>query len=64
MTCLLIRPSTAGDLPALTAIRCWHVRHGTGTFEVDPPSLDDMAPRRDVVVMQIHLGPGAAAAPA
>jgi L-amino acid N-acyltransferase YncA len=50
MTPLLIRPSSADDLPALTAIYGWHVRHGTGTFEVDPPSLDDMARRRDDVV--------------
>ncbi|HEV7574657.1 MAG TPA: GNAT family N-acetyltransferase [Caldimonas sp.] len=50
MTPLLIRPSRADDLPALTAIYGWHVRHGTGTFEVDPPSLDDMARRRDDVV--------------
>jgi L-amino acid N-acyltransferase YncA len=50
MTPLLIRPSSADDLPALTAIYGWHVRHGTGTFEVDPPPLDDMARRRDDVV--------------
>ena len=47
---ILIRPSTAGDLPALTAIYGWHVRHGTGTFEIDPPSVDDMAQRRDDVL--------------
>ena len=50
MTSLLIRPSTAADLPAVTDIYGWHVRHGTGTFEVDPPTLDDMARRRDDVV--------------
>ena len=42
MTRILIRPSSADDLPALTAIYGWHVRHGTGTFEIDPPTLDDM----------------------
>lgn len=43
---LIIRPSTDTDLPAITAIYGHHVRTGTGTFEVDPPSLDDMRGRR------------------
>ncbi len=50
MTQILIRPSTTDDLPALTAIYGWHVRHGTGTFEIDPPSGADMARRRDDVI--------------
>ena len=50
MTPVLIRPSTAQDLPAVTAIYGWHVRHGTGTFEIDPPTLDDMTRRRDDVL--------------
>ncbi len=50
MTPILIRPSSADDLPAVTAIYGWHVRHGTGTFEIDPPSLDDMARRREDVL--------------
>lgn len=41
-----IRPSTDGDLPAITAIYKHHVLHGTGTFEIDPPSETDMAGRR------------------
>ena len=43
---LIIRPSTDADLPAITAIYGHHVRTGTGTFEVDPPSLEDMRGRR------------------
>jgi L-amino acid N-acyltransferase YncA len=43
---LMIRPSTDADLPAITAIYSHHVLTGTGTFEVDPPSLDDMRGRR------------------
>jgi L-amino acid N-acyltransferase YncA len=43
---LIIRPSTDADLPAITAIYGHHVRTGTGTFEVDPPSADDMRGRR------------------
>ena len=42
----LIRPSTDADLPAITAIYHHHVLHGTGTFEIDPPSPQDMAGRR------------------
>lgn len=41
-----IRPSTDADLPAITAIYTHHVLHGTGTFEIDPPSEADMAGRR------------------
>jgi L-amino acid N-acyltransferase YncA len=43
---LIIRPSTDDDLPTITAIYGHHVLTGTGTFEVDPPSLDDMRARR------------------
>lgn len=43
---LIIRPSLDADLPAITAIYAHHVLTGTGTFEVDPPSLDDMRGRR------------------
>jgi L-amino acid N-acyltransferase YncA len=46
MTHVLIRPSTADDLAAVTAIYGWNVRHGTGTFEYDPPGEPDMARRR------------------
>jgi L-amino acid N-acyltransferase YncA len=43
---LIIRPSTDADLSAITSIYAHHVLTGTGTFEVDPPSLDDMRGRR------------------
>lgn len=42
----IIRPSQPEDLPAITAIYAHHVLTGTGTFELDPPSCDDMANRR------------------
>lgn len=45
-----IRPSTAADLPALTAIYAHHVRHGTGTFELDVPDAAEMARRREDVL--------------
>jgi L-amino acid N-acyltransferase YncA len=47
---LLIRPSTAADLPAITAIYAWNVRHGTGTFELDAPDEAEMTRRRDDVL--------------
>jgi L-amino acid N-acyltransferase YncA len=49
-----IRPSRDDDLPALTSIYAHHVLHGTGTFEIDPPSPSDMAQRRaDVLAKQL-----------
>ncbi len=42
----LIRPSQDADLPAVTEIYSHHVRQGTGTFEIDPPSLAEMTQRR------------------
>jgi phosphinothricin acetyltransferase len=41
-----IRQSTDADIPAITAIYRHHVLHGTGTFEIDPPSEADMTTRR------------------
>lgn len=46
----VIRNSQEGDLPFITAIYAHHVRHGTGTFEIDAPSQDDMAQRRSDVL--------------
>jgi L-amino acid N-acyltransferase YncA len=42
----IIRPSRDQDLPAITAIYAHHVLFGTGTFELEPPSLSDMESRR------------------
>ncbi len=41
-----IRPSTDADVGAMTAIYAHHVLHGTGTFEITPPTEADMAARR------------------
>ncbi len=41
-----IRASREADLPEITAIYAHHVLSGTGTFEIEPPSLDDMTARR------------------
>lgn len=45
-----IRPSQPCDIVQITAIYAHHVKHGTGTFEVEPPSELDMALRRDDVI--------------
>lgn len=42
----IIRPSQTEDIPAITAIYAHHVLNGTGTFEIEPPSQEDMASRR------------------
>jgi phosphinothricin acetyltransferase len=47
---LLIRPSRADDVPAITRIYAWNVEHGTGTFELDAPDAAEMARRRDDVL--------------
>lgn len=45
-----IRPSREADLDAITAIYAHHVLHGTGTFELEPPTRADMAARRAEVL--------------
>src|SRR5512133_1541356 len=42
----IIRPSQSSDIAQITAIYAHHVLHGTGTFEVDPPSEADITQRR------------------
>jgi L-amino acid N-acyltransferase YncA len=50
MSPLIVRPSTAADLPALTRIYGDAVLHGTGTFELDRPDEAEMARRREDVL--------------
>lgn len=45
-----IRPSRDEDVEAITAIYRHHVLHGTGTFEIDPPTAHDMRGRRAEVL--------------
>ena len=47
---LIIRPSSADDLPAITRVYGYLVVHGTGTFELDAPDEFEMARRRDEVL--------------
>ncbi len=45
-----LRLSRTTDIAQITAIYTFHVLHGTGTFEIDPPSELDMVQRRDDVL--------------
>jgi L-amino acid N-acyltransferase YncA len=47
---ILIRPASAADLPAITAIYSHAVTHGTATFEIDPPTEAEMGARFDALV--------------
>src|SRR5215472_2523626 len=47
---LLIRAATAADIPAITAIYDHAVRHGTASFELDPPGAAEMARRQQALV--------------
>ncbi len=46
---LLLRPSAARDVAAIAAIYAWSVEHGSGTFELEAPSPEEVARRRDDV---------------
>lgn len=50
MDTLTLRDSTDTDLPAIQAIYAHHVLHGTGSFELEPPTLQEMAQRRNDVL--------------
>jgi len=45
MAQLVTRPATAADIAAITAIYAHAVKHGTATFEIDPPTESEMADR-------------------
>jgi L-amino acid N-acyltransferase YncA len=45
-----IRDATPTDLPEIQAIYAYHVLHGTGTFEEEPPSIEEMTARYRRVV--------------
>jgi phosphinothricin acetyltransferase len=46
MHSLIIRPATPADIPSITAIYAEAVRHGTASFEIDPPDADEMMRRQ------------------
>lgn len=45
-----VRPSKAGDLPAIAEIYGYHVLNGLASFELLAPSLDEMAKRRADII--------------
>jgi L-amino acid N-acyltransferase YncA len=45
-----IRPAGPGDVPAITRIYDHAVRHGTATFEIEPPDEAEMARRLNALV--------------
>jgi phosphinothricin acetyltransferase len=46
---VIVRAATDADAEALQAIYSHHVRHGLGTFEETPPSVEDMRGRMAAV---------------
>jgi len=45
-----IRPAIESDIPEIQAIYAHHVLHGTGTFDEEPPSVEEMAEKFHKVV--------------
>jgi L-amino acid N-acyltransferase YncA len=46
----LIRDSRDDDVAAIQSLYAHHVLHGTGTFELEPPTPDEMRARRAEVL--------------
>ena len=45
-----IRPAELGDVVAIQAIYAVEVLQGTASFELEPPSVDEMAKRREAIL--------------
>lgn len=52
MSDITIRPANAGDIPAITRIYADAVRHGTASFELEPPDEAEMARRQQALLAQ------------
>ena len=53
---LNIRPATPADLDRIHAIYTYHVVHGTGSWEYEPPTRDIFAERTNrLLFCQPHL---------
>jgi phosphinothricin acetyltransferase len=50
MTAPTIRPATPADIPAITRIYAHAVRHGTASFELEPPDEAEMAKRQQALL--------------
>jgi phosphinothricin acetyltransferase len=53
-TAFTIRAAARDDLPSITAIYAEEVRHGTATFELEPPDLAEMARRHAALSASGH----------
>jgi L-amino acid N-acyltransferase YncA len=49
-TAVTVRDAAEGDVPAIHGIYAHHVEHGSGSFELAPPDVDEMARRRAEIV--------------
>ena len=50
MSEISIQPAGVNDLAAITRIYADAVRHGTASFEIDPPDQDEMMHRFEALV--------------
>jgi L-amino acid N-acyltransferase YncA len=50
MTAIDIRPASAGDIAAIARIYAQAVKHGTASFELQPPSEAEMARRQQILL--------------
>jgi L-amino acid N-acyltransferase YncA len=50
MSAVSIRPATPADIPAITRIYAHAVKHGTASFELEPPDETEMARRQRTLV--------------
>jgi L-amino acid N-acyltransferase YncA len=50
LSALAIRACTEDDMRAVTEIYAHHVLHGTASFELEPPSIEEMLGRRRTVI--------------
>src|SRR5258705_13132161 len=54
MSAPLVRPATAADLGAVTAIYRHHVLHGLASFELEPPDAHEIG-RRYAAIRELGL---------
>jgi L-amino acid N-acyltransferase YncA len=46
----ILRPARTEDVAAIHSIYAYHVQHGTGTFETEPPTIEAMRNRFNQIV--------------
>jgi phosphinothricin acetyltransferase len=51
---MIVRPAVLSDAPAVRAIYEHHVLSGAGTFEIDPPSLEEIEQRMALLFKRGH----------